>query len=80
MGNKPKEPLLPADQKEKPVTVSVTKLFRFATGWDWFLMSLGTLGAVANGVGLPLMVSDLFIGCVGVVSCTLRHTQTTSDL
>lgn len=43
-------------QKSKPEDkVSFYKLFAFADGFDILLMILGTIGAVGNGLGLPLM-------------------------
>ena len=41
--------------------------FRYATGFDVLLMTLGTLGAIAHGISLPLLLvifgdmTDLFI-------------------
>ncbi|KAJ3337521.1 ATP-binding cassette, sub-B (MDR TAP), member 4 [Gonapodya sp. JEL0774] len=49
------------DEQDSPTNepngkpVSVIGLFRFATKWDWFLMFLGTAGAMARGVTQPLI-------------------------
>ncbi|GLU16670.1 hypothetical protein SLE2022_330900 [Rubroshorea leprosula] len=40
---------------EKTNTVPLYKLFSFADSTDYFLMIAGTIGAVANGLGMPLM-------------------------
>ncbi|XP_027363070.1 ABC transporter B family member 21-like [Abrus precatorius] len=42
-------------QKEKPETVPFHKLFTFADSTDILLMTVGTIGAIGNGLGLPLM-------------------------
>ncbi|KAG4401519.1 hypothetical protein AAZX31_02G008000 [Glycine max] len=42
-------------QKEKPETVPFHKLFAFADSTDILLMAVGTIGAIGNGLGLPLM-------------------------
>ncbi|TKY52407.1 ABC transporter B family member 4 [Spatholobus suberectus] len=42
-------------QKEKPETVPFHKLFAFADSTDILLMAVGTIGAIGNGMGLPLM-------------------------
>ncbi|KAK7259118.1 hypothetical protein RIF29_24716 [Crotalaria pallida] len=42
-------------QKEKAETVPYYKLFSFADSTDIVLMIVGTIGAVGNGVGMPLM-------------------------
>jgi len=41
-------------QKEKPKTVPFHKLFSFADSIDILLMIVGTIGAIGNGLGLPL--------------------------
>lgn len=41
------------DQSNK--TVPFCKLFSFADSWDYLLMFVGTIGAVGNGVSMPLM-------------------------
>jgi len=41
------------DQSNK--TVPFYKLFSFADSWDYLLMFVGTIGAVANGVSMPLL-------------------------
>ncbi|KAJ0980024.1 hypothetical protein J5N97_015498 [Dioscorea zingiberensis] len=43
------------DKNPKENTVPFFKLFSFADSTDVFLMILGTVGAIANGVTLPLM-------------------------
>jgi len=40
---------------EKTKTVPLYKLFAFADSFDVFLMICGSLGAIGNGVCLPLM-------------------------
>ncbi|KHN14227.1 ABC transporter B family member 4 [Glycine soja] len=42
-------------QQEKPETVPFHKLFAFADSTDILLMAVGTIGAIGNGLGLPLM-------------------------
>ncbi|KAK7392183.1 hypothetical protein VNO78_20613 [Psophocarpus tetragonolobus] len=42
-------------QKEKQETVPFHRLFSFADSTDILLMVVGTLGAIGNGLGLPLM-------------------------
>ncbi|KAE9618861.1 putative xenobiotic-transporting ATPase [Lupinus albus] len=42
-------------QKEKPETVPFHRLFSFADSTDILLMTVGTIGAIGNGLGLPLM-------------------------
>ena len=42
-------------QKEKHETVPFHKLFSFADSTDIFFMVVGTIGAIGNGMGLPLM-------------------------
>ncbi|GFO14578.1 multidrug resistance protein 1 [Plakobranchus ocellatus] len=44
-------------KKEKPPRVGTLQLFRFATGWDKFLIFLGILCSIINGVSYPLMVT-----------------------
>jgi len=41
------------DQSNK--TVPFYKLFSFADSWDYLLMFVGTIGAVGNGVSMPLL-------------------------
>ncbi|GAU40576.1 hypothetical protein TSUD_35930 [Trifolium subterraneum] len=41
--------------KEKQETVPFHKLFTFADSTDILLMVVGTIGAIGNGLGLPLM-------------------------
>jgi ATP-binding cassette subfamily B (MDR/TAP) protein 1 len=41
--------------KEKQETVPFHKLFTFADSTDILLMIVGTIGAIGNGLGLPLM-------------------------
>ncbi|MCI09450.1 ABC transporter B family member, partial [Trifolium medium] len=36
-------------------TVPFYKLFSFADSWDYLLMFVGTISAVANGVSMPLL-------------------------
>ncbi|KAL2345535.1 hypothetical protein Fmac_006820 [Flemingia macrophylla] len=42
-------------QKEKAETVPYHKLFLFADSTDITLMAVGTIGAIGNGLGMPLM-------------------------
>lgn len=44
-----------SQQKEKAETVPFYKLFAFADSTDVLLMIFGTVGAIGNGMGLPLM-------------------------
>lgn len=46
--------------EEKPNTVPFHRLFSFADSTDILLMVVGTVGAVGNGVGMPLMT--IFFG------------------
>lgn len=43
------------DEDEKTKTVPFHKLFAFADSFDIILMILGTIGAVGNGLGFPIM-------------------------
>ncbi|XP_071713966.1 ABC transporter B family member 11-like [Rutidosis leptorrhynchoides] len=43
------------DEKESSNTVSFYKLFAFADSTDYMLMLLGTIGAIGNGICMPLM-------------------------
>ncbi|KAF3950517.1 hypothetical protein CMV_023740 [Castanea mollissima] len=43
------------DGEEKTQTVPLLKLFSFADSTDVALMIVGTVGAIANGLGMPLM-------------------------
>ncbi|XP_010523879.1 PREDICTED: ABC transporter B family member 4-like [Tarenaya hassleriana] len=43
------------EEDEKIKTVPFYKLFAFADSFDVFLMVTGTIGAVGNGLGLPIM-------------------------
>lgn len=42
-------------QKEKVETVPYHKLFLFADSTDIILVVVGTIGAIGNGLGMPLM-------------------------
>lgn len=44
-------------KKDEVPKIGYSQLFRFATPYDKFLISLGLLGSIANGIALPLMVS-----------------------
>ncbi|ORX80635.1 multidrug resistance protein MDR [Basidiobolus meristosporus CBS 931.73] len=46
---------LDADKKPGDKKVSFIELFQFATTFDWMLMSLGIVCAVATGAAMPLM-------------------------
>jgi ATP-binding cassette, subfamily B (MDR/TAP), member 1 len=48
------------DITEKQETVPFHKLFTFADSTDILLMIVGTIGAIGNGLGLPLMT--MFLG------------------
>eukprot|EP00040_Diaphanoeca_grandis_P031275 m.186775 g.186775 ORF g.186775 m.186775 type:complete len:1305 (-) comp32280_c0_seq1:186-4100(-) len=77
-------------KKDEPVeTVPFKQLFRFASGFDKFLILLGTLGAVAHGAMFPLMI--IFFGDVlenfgsndvfnGTTDDTIVNTSATFDL
>lgn len=54
------------EKKEKAEKVPFFKLFSFADSMDYLLMSLGTIGAVANGASMPLM-TILFGGVVNAL-------------
>lgn len=43
------------EEDDKTRTVPFYKLFAFADSFDILLMILGTIGAVCNGLGLPIM-------------------------
>jgi ATP-binding cassette subfamily B (MDR/TAP) protein 1 len=43
------------EEDEKTKTVPFHKLFAFADSFDIILMILGTIGAVGNGLGFPIM-------------------------
>ncbi|KAM7274626.1 hypothetical protein ACFE04_016492 [Oxalis oulophora] len=43
--------------KEKTQTVPFYKLFAFADSFDYLLMILGTMGALGNGLSMPLMTT-----------------------
>ena len=43
------------DGEEKTQTVPLLKLFSFADSIDVALMIVGTVGAIASGLGMPLM-------------------------
>ncbi|EYU27079.1 hypothetical protein ABFS82_02G122300 [Erythranthe guttata] len=45
----------PAEEKEKQNTVRFYKLFSFADSRDKFLMIIGTIAAIGNGLSQPLM-------------------------
>ncbi|EDK31467.1 multidrug resistance protein-like transporter family ABC domain protein (macronuclear) [Tetrahymena thermophila SB210] len=42
------------DQKIVEPKISFFKLFRYATKFDWILMTVGAIAAIANGIALPL--------------------------
>ncbi|OIW07048.1 hypothetical protein TanjilG_02682 [Lupinus angustifolius] len=42
-------------EKEKPETVPFHRLFSFADSTDILLMIVGTIGAIGNGISMPLM-------------------------
>ncbi|KAM7274773.1 hypothetical protein ACFE04_016639 [Oxalis oulophora] len=41
--------------EEKTQTVAFYKLFAFADSYDYLLMTLGTIGALGNGISMPIM-------------------------
>lgn len=43
------------EEDEKTKTVPFHKLFAFADSFDILLMILGTVGAIGNGLGFPIM-------------------------
>lgn len=63
------------DEDEKIKTVPFHKLFAFADSFDILLMILGTIGAVGNGLGFPIM-TILF----GDVIDVFGQNQNTSDV
>nr|CAG8573010.1 5899_t:CDS:10 [Entrophospora candida] len=50
-------------KKEKAETVPLVKLFRFATSSDILFMFAGTIGALGNGIAIPIM-SIIFSGFI----------------
>ncbi|CAK8563878.1 unnamed protein product [Lathyrus sativus] len=50
-----KEPKKNKVKDQRIKTVPFYKLFSFADSWDYFLMIVGTISAVGNGVSMPLM-------------------------
>ena len=44
------------DKDETTNTVSLYKLFSFADPLDRLLMFIGTVGAIGNGISLPLLI------------------------
>ncbi|CAL0316517.1 unnamed protein product [Lupinus luteus] len=62
-------------QKEKVETVPFHKLFSFADSTDILLITVGTIGAIGNGLGLPLMTL-LF----GQMIDTFGSNQTTENV
>lgn len=42
-------------EKEKIKVVPFHKLFSFADPWDYILMVVGSIGAIGNGISMPLM-------------------------
>lgn len=41
--------------EEKTKTVPFYKLFSFSDSWDVLLMIVGSIGAIGNGLGFPIM-------------------------
>jgi ATP-binding cassette subfamily B (MDR/TAP) protein 1 len=54
------EDLKKSKEEQNTKTVPFLKLFSFADSRDVFLMIVGTIGAIGNGLGLPLMT--IFFG------------------
>lgn len=52
-------------KKEKPETVPLFQLFRFATLSDILFMFAGTIGALGNGIAIPIM-SIIFSGFIQI--------------
>ena len=45
---------LPEPEKKKEQSLPFLQLFAFADKYDWFLMTLGSLGAVVHGSSMPV--------------------------
>lgn len=45
---------MPEAEKKKEQSVPFLQLFSFADTYDWFLMILGSLGAVIHGSSMPV--------------------------
>lgn len=54
-GNMIKEEMKAGKETEKIHVVPFRKLFAFADRWDYILMIIGSIGAIGNGVSMPLM-------------------------
>ncbi|KAK4282618.1 hypothetical protein QN277_013974 [Acacia crassicarpa] len=65
------------NQTEKTETVPFHKLFTFADSADILLMFVGTIGAIGNGAGLPLMT--LLFGDM-IDSFGNNHNSTSADM
>ncbi|KAI8533911.1 hypothetical protein RHMOL_Rhmol10G0047400 [Rhododendron molle] len=61
----PKTKAMPESDKQKEQSVPFYELFSFADKYDWFLMILGTIGAIVNGSSMPIffvLVGDMLNG------------------
>lgn len=47
-------------KKKKKINGSIWSIFMHADGHDWFLMVLGTIGAIGEGLSTPLV---LYLSC-----------------
>ncbi len=56
------EHITKAPPKARPQVVAFYKLFSFADPLDYLLMTVGTIGSVANGLTLPIMT--LVLGAI----------------
>ncbi|KAG0013557.1 hypothetical protein BGZ82_002094, partial [Podila clonocystis] len=55
--------------QEPTAKVSYLQLYRFASTWDWICVALGTICAIVNGIGQPLVA--LLMG--DVVTSLAKH-------
>ncbi|XP_023932082.1 multidrug resistance protein 1A isoform X3 [Lingula anatina] len=81
----PEDPKEEKDEKKKEEPekmVGVFEIFRFASGFDYFLMSIGSLAAIIHGLALPLMIvvfGDMIDSFVGDGSVVTRALQACAD-
>ncbi|KAE9449263.1 hypothetical protein C3L33_18835, partial [Rhododendron williamsianum] len=61
----PKTKAMPESDEQKKQSVPFYELFSFADKYDWFLMILGTVGAIVNGSSMPVffvLLGDMLNG------------------